>query len=206
MIYVDRALVDKPSILESSKMISEFEKMKNFHLEEDSSRKFRRYRFYPMKKNSEVKSTLNHLFNGKCAYCESSIGVTSNGDIDHFRPKAGAMNIDGSFDPDHYWWLAYEWHNLYLSCQVCSQRYKRNKFPVIGERVPIMGDHSSEEPLLLDPCHHEDFHVQHIGYERELAIALTKRGNNTIKILGLNRKELLASRKKELKARRSLKS
>ncbi|MDO5971428.1 AAA family ATPase [Flavivirga aquimarina] len=200
MIYVNRTQIEKPAIFESTKMVEEFEKMKRFHLEEDYGSKFKRYRFSSILTNSKIKEAVKHLFNGKCAYCESSIGANDFGDIDLFRPKSGAMNTDGSFDPDHYWWLAYEWNNLYLSCQVCNQRYKRNNFPVKGLRAAIMGDLSVEDPLLLDPCQYEDFIEQHIGYEKERAIPLTERGNSTIKILGLNREELLIARKKELRA------
>jgi len=198
MIYVDRTLFEKPPILDSEKMKSEFEKMKRFYLEENYSSKFRRYKFSPMATQPKVRDALKLLFNNKCAYCESEIGANSTGDIDLFRPKAGAMNIDGSFDPEHYWWLSYEWFNMYLSCSTCNQRYKRNSFPVKAQRAEIMGSLLKEDPLLLDPCMHEDFEEQHIGYEKERAIGLTKRGHNTIKTLGLNRKELLASRRKEL--------
>ena len=197
MIYVDRTLVKKPPILDSERMKSEFEKMKRFHSDQEKGSKYKRYKFTVLT-NPSVRKAVKHLFNGKCAYCESRIIEVSNGDIDLFRPKSGAMNIDGSFDPNHYWWLAYEWSNLYLSCSVCNQRYKRNYFPVKGERIPVLGDLSEEYPLLLDPCKYEDFIEQHIGFKEEQAIPLTEKGETTIKILGLNRKELLASRKREL--------
>ncbi|WP_299525419.1 AAA family ATPase [Winogradskyella sp.] len=198
MIYVDRNTVNKPEILESDLALKAFEKMRYFHMEDVKS-DFRRYKFHPFVNDKEVRETLKTLFNGKCAYCENHITAVSSGDNDLFRPKAGAMNTDGSFDPDHYWWLAYEWYNMYFSCTICNRRYKRNNFPVEGARADIMGDLSIEKPLLLDPCQREDFAIQHIGYNMERAVGLTKRGNRTIKILGLNRNELLKSRRTSIK-------
>src|SRR4051794_2986460 len=61
--------------------------------------------------------TLNDVFNEKCSYCESLV-ITAH--VDHFRPKLGAINLDNKKAPDHYWWLAYEWENLYLSCPECA--------------------------------------------------------------------------------------
>ena len=62
-------------------------------------------------------SALAKLFERKCAYCESPLGGASPADTDRFRPAQEAMDLDGRVrDPDHYWWLAYEWDNLYPAC------------------------------------------------------------------------------------------
>ena len=69
---------------------------------------------------------------GKCFLCESKITHISFGDVEHFRPKGGsrqttdekAMKVPG------YFWLAYAWQNLFLACQLCNQRYKKNLFPL----------------------------------------------------------------------------
>lgn len=199
MIYTNRASIPEPQIFKSKRKTEEFERMQQHFAQQDEKSKYRRYKFnIRLYAGSEVKSTLKQLFNNKCVYCDSVIGIIAPGDVDQFRPKGGAMNLDGSFDPLHYWWLAYEWENLYLSCQVCNQRYKKNNFPVRGERAPIRGDLSLETPLLIDPCNREDFMVEHIGYERERAVPLTEKGEHTIKILGLNREELLSIRKESL--------
>ena len=42
---------------------------------------------------------------GKCAYCETPI---ESPDIEAFRPKQRATNLDGKVDDDHYWWLTFE--------------------------------------------------------------------------------------------------
>ena len=50
--------------------------------------------------------------NDKCWYIECK-NLGADDDIDHFRPKSGVRE-----DPTHpgYYWLAFEWTNLRLSC------------------------------------------------------------------------------------------
>lgn len=56
----------------------------------------------------------------KCAYCETPTAVVDYGDVEHFRPKS------------KYWWLAYCYDNYLVSCAVCNQAFKSDKFPVSG--------------------------------------------------------------------------
>src|SRR5665213_1009147 len=35
-------------------------------------------------------------FRGKCAYCEQIIVADQHGDIEHYRPKAGVEELDGT--------------------------------------------------------------------------------------------------------------
>jgi len=53
----------------------------------------------------------------KCAYCES-VAESQHGDVEHFRPKSV------------WWWLACCYDNYLLSCQICNQSYKGDKFPL----------------------------------------------------------------------------
>lgn len=73
-------------------------------------------------KGDDVRSTLEALFHGKCAYCETRYDVTGPVDIEHFRPKKG---VDG--EPEHlgYWWLAAVWSNLLPSCIDCNRRRRQ---------------------------------------------------------------------------------
>src|SRR5262249_13838491 len=54
-----------------------------------------------------------------CAFRETRVYPADFG-VDHFRPKSRALDLDGRVDPDHYWWLAYEWENLYPVCSFCN--------------------------------------------------------------------------------------
>ncbi len=137
---------------------------------------------------------LDELFQHKCAYCESLFGPT-RGDIEHFRPKVAAVGLDGSVQ-EGYWWLAYEWSNLYIVCAQCNQRYKRNRFPVDGPRAEKPSDDlDTERALLLDPCREADFEDAHLAFDAHgLVSPITRRGEVTIEVLGLNRIELVQAR------------
>ena len=55
---------------------------------------------------------LSNLSKGKCWYSEA-LEVMSDSDVDHFRPKNEAKNINDIHraDEDGYWWLAYDYEN-----------------------------------------------------------------------------------------------
>lgn len=144
-----------------------------------------------------AREALLKAFHGKCAYCESAIGITADLEIDHFRPKSGATDLKGTASPDHYAWLTLEWLNHYASCPACN-RAKRAIFPVEGERAapmtPIEAVIENERAVLVDPC--RDDPRQHFLFSSDGTVrALTERGAATIKILNLNRAPLVSARK-----------
>src|SRR5688572_2076162 len=131
------------------------------------------------------------VFAGKCAYCETS-AETSFGLVDHFRPRSGAMDLRKRVDADHYYWLACEWTNLYLVCRTCNIN-KKTLFPVDGERAPVGQSVADEKPELLDPC--IDQPADHLVFEDSgRVIPASRRGEITIKVLGLDREDLVAAR------------
>ena len=141
-----------------------------------------------------VRSALWGTCNGKCAYCETPLTEQAML-VDRFRPASGALAPDGSLSPDHYWWLAYTWENLYPSCAEC-QSFKGSRFPVREARAApgttgvALRD---ERPLLLEPRH--DDPEQHLVYTEDgSVVSTTDEGRATIEILGLNRAQLVASR------------
>ncbi|TWI85842.1 uncharacterized protein (TIGR02646 family) [Lacibacter cauensis] len=147
-----------------------------------------------------IKADLNKMFQRKCAYCEVGIGINNIAEIDNFRPKTGSRGLNSKeYAPSHYWWLAYEWDNLFLACQVCSQKYKRDYFPLEHENLRCaIGTKGqgllAENPLLINPCIDEP--KEHILFEENgRAKEITKKGKVTIEILGLNRRELISKRK-----------
>ena len=72
--------------------------------------------------HGSVKDALLTLFHGKCAYCESPAGASSQTDIEHFRPKGRVKEAgDAGIAHPGYWWLAMVWENLVLSCMHCNQ-------------------------------------------------------------------------------------
>jgi uncharacterized protein (TIGR02646 family) len=136
------------------------------------------------------------LFHGKCAFCETEYLSVLPFDVENFRPKGGAIGTDGKLSPLHYWWLAYEWFNLYLICLECNQS-KGSRFPVKGARAPIGATEAQirkEKALLMDPCvdHPEfDFIFNPQGDVGSHSI----RGRKTIDTYNLNRAPLVARRR-----------
>ena len=198
MIHIDRDSVSKPAILDSPKAGDEWERAASFFELPVGKRSQKRFSFR-LYKEREVRDALIDLFHGKCAFCESYVGDVSLAYIDHFRPMSRAMELDGTLFPDHYWWLGIEWGNLYLCCQTCN-RMKGTRFPILGPRADIGLGHEellAEEPLLLDPC--GDYPEEYLVFnENGTVVSDKKRGRVTIEVLGLNRKELVEARRKEI--------
>jgi uncharacterized protein (TIGR02646 family) len=145
-----------------------------------------------------VKSALQKAQHDKCAFCESKVSHIAHGDVEHFRPKAGYRQ--GPEDPlvqPGYYWLAYEWTNLLFSCQLCNQRFKRNHFPLTDPNRRARShndDISYEQPLLIDPAVEDPAQFLEFRENRVYAIGNNARGETTIEIFGLNRKELVDMR------------
>lgn len=135
---------------------------------------------------------LHRLFHGKCAYCETPILVVEDGNVDHFRPKLGAADLEEHIDANHYYWLAHEWTNLYLGCGECELN-KKTFFPVDGKRVALGASITNERPLLIDPCR-DDPEEHLLFFEDGYVTPKTVRGEVTIKLLGLNRTALIEKR------------
>jgi hypothetical protein len=96
----------------------------------------------------------------KCWYTECKSPGADN-DIDHFRPK-GRVREDRTHPG--YYWLAFDWRNMRLSCQRANRPRiapgaliaggKSTHFPLLatGVRARAPGDDlTREHPALLDP-------------------------------------------------------
>ena len=148
----------------------------------------------------KVKDELTTISSNKCAYCETGLGHTSFAQIESFRPRGGARGFDatGGYASMHYFWLAYEWENLLMACEICDTKYKRDYFPVEDEgkraRIGARGEELlMENALLLDPC--RDNPEEHLEFLQDGTVRdLSLRGKVTIEIIGLNRQELVNAR------------
>jgi uncharacterized protein (TIGR02646 family) len=149
--------------------------------------------------HDEVKTALRDAQHEKCAFCESVITHISYGDVEHFRPKGASRQSDAApLRYPGYFWLAYTWDNLFLCCQLCNQRHKRNLFPLRNDRRRARThnhDLAAEVPQFINPT--EDMSAD-ITFDGETAVALTSRGRLTIEALGLNREELRDYRLRQL--------
>lgn len=198
MIHVDRAAAPEPALFRSARVARlRASLVARFAIEDRPVRKQARVEFRPLW--VEAREPLTALFRGKCAYCESVVGVTDPGDVDHFRPKASVRTADGTRLEPGYWWLAYEWSNLYLACKECALRHKRDRFPLEDESTRVRrpeGDLRRETRLFIDPC--DDEPGRHLRFEGPHVVGTTPMGRATVEGLGLNRKALLVQRQVQL--------
>lgn len=154
-----------------------------------------------------VKNALITDQHKKCCFCESKITHISYGDVEHYRPKGGwKQSADDTLSQPGYYWLAYGWENLFLSCQICNQRHKGNLFPLesTGQRAQNhQDDIELEQPLFVSPAEDPE---QHIRFYADEAVGLTERGAETISSLGLNRDALGEQRREALQKVRLIKN
>lgn len=155
--------------------------------------------------HASVKEILIDAQHGKCCYCEQHVG--EDGDVEHFRPKGQVRQDKGSpIEKPGYFWLAYEWTNLLLSCSACNQRMKGDLFPLqnpksraVSPRHPI----AREKLLFINPATTDP--AKHITFLDWKAIPLngSPSGKKTADLL-LNRKQLKVKRERWLKDLRSI--
>lgn len=111
-----------------------------------------------------AKRELRRLSHKKCWYSEAPASGARQ-DVDHFRPKGAVRGIAH----EGYWWLAFDWENFRLSCQICNQCSnnlddgvggKGDQFPVHDEADRVTYANRArmnrEQHLLLDPCNRDD--------------------------------------------------
>ena len=151
--------------------------------------------------HANVKATLLKAQFNKCCYCESKFRSTSSGDVEHYRPKAFSQQDRGQprIYPGYYW-LVYDWDNLFVSCGVCNRSHKKNYFPLSnpdGRVRDHSGDLNQEKPLILNPGGSNN-PLEHICFHNELAKGTTKAGKTTVDMIGLNRHPLQESRLEKL--------
>lgn len=148
--------------------------------------------------HATVKAALVVAQRKKCCFCESKVGM--DGDVEHYRPKAGfSQEKKSPIEGPGYYWLAYAWANLLLACAICNQRFKRNLFPLSDPARRARSHHDDvgrEDPLFLNPA--ETDPERHISFRREIPYAVggSPHGQATIDALGLGR-EILNERRRD---------
>ena len=169
--------------------------------------------------NNAIKVKLLSFFHGKCGYCEDFMGnekIAHKPDwdwqIEHYRPKAKVFE-----DPLHggYYWLAYECTNFLIVCPICNGlRRKGDKFPIAVGAIRLTGVHfiennslktdvcslfhpifETEKPLLINPV--IDKPKDFIAFFADGTMkGKNERGDESIRIYGLDRQVLTIRRKK----------
>ncbi len=118
----------------------------------------------------EIRRLLRRMATGldRCMYCEDSEGTA----IDHFWPLAT------------YPRRAFRWRNYLWACTHCNSHQKRDRFPLDDTGEPLLIDPTDDEPLL-----HLVFSPSTGEWE-----ALTPKGQTSIEVFGLRRRNLVRGR------------
>ena len=140
------------------------------------------------------KGDLIELQNDKCCYCESPhLSATQHGDVEHYRPK---KEVRENSAHSGYWWLMYNWDNLFYSCVKCNQPPgKGTQFPLNNESTRAFNpsdDLNDEEYLILNPS--KDKLEEHLEWRAEIVKHRTTKGEKTIEVCNLNRSALIEKR------------
>jgi 5-methylcytosine-specific restriction endonuclease McrA len=138
--------------------------------------------------SKSVKSELEECQHGKCGYCEAVIPKPyAYSHVDHWRPKSSSrQELDDERVRPGYYWLAYTWDNLVLSCLFCNSN-KNDLFPLDdpAQRARHHGMPIDDEtPGILKPDGDRDPR-EHITFHEEVPVGLTPLGRTTIAVLGL---------------------
>lgn len=141
-----------------------------------------------------VKDALLKLQANTCCYCESKFRDNSFGDIEHYRPKSEyKQSGDDNVHKPAYFWLAYDWNNLLVSCEVCNRVYKKTYFPLKNPEVRDDSikslDTQNEKPLILNP-YETEHPEEHLGFYKGIEYPISDEGYATWLYCGLFRQEL----------------
>lgn len=108
---------------------------------------------------TKLKPWLFALSHGKCWFTEGR-DICSHTDVEHFRPKKEAKELDGSVR-DGYWWLAFDYSNFRATSNV-PNRKKGGWFPLHKDsrcsRFCARCE-ESETYYLLDPIRQTDVNL-----------------------------------------------
>lgn len=157
-----------------------------------------------------VKKALKKAQYDKCCFCESKVTHIAYGDVEHFRPKAGyRQNHDDPLGRPGYYWLAYEWKNLFYSCEICNQKYKKNVFPLRDPAQRALCHHddiAQEEPLFIHPAIEDP--EDYISFREEYPFPIDNNlaGRLAITELGLDREDLNERRRDRLAMLKALRT
>jgi uncharacterized protein (TIGR02646 family) len=193
MIQVKRSAA--PLALADRRLVGIQAEAEKFFAEDTRSARQRPFGFgwAPPHIQDEVLEALARAWSDRCAFCGSPAGRELL--IHRFRPPQDAVAEDGGTSRRHYWWLAYDWDNLYPACARC-QEAQGAKFPTDRTRVRagvVERLNEREAPLLLDPCD-DDPEAVLIYVGDGVVVAEDRRALATIETFDLNRPELVEER------------
>ena len=139
-------------------------------------------------------------FGNKCPFCECKLTTSDEVDLLFFRPLNNSLQVrEGVPDKWHYFWLVWEWSNIFPACLNCvairgrwfpTEFKERTKIGAVDEE-----ELSDEGALILDPC--RDNPMEHLLFLEDGRIEPkynSTKGDLTIKAFDLNRENLVTAR------------
>jgi len=157
-------------------------------------------------KSDAVKIALELAQKGKCCFSEAKF-VNDDAHVEHFRPKGFVEdNVTGVISYPGYYWLAYEWTNLFYCKSTTNSSIKRNFFPLLGTggRKANHLDLRTEYCVLIDPAAENP--RQHIRFQNEEIKGKTTRGKKTIELLDLRNGQLDEARRTKFNHLKAMKN
>lgn len=154
---------------------------------------------------TEVRGDLRRAQRHKCCYCERKLEAKHE-PVEHFRPKLRATRSNRTSVPG-YWWLTWSWQNLLFCCRNCNN-IKLDQFPLVGDAVaphfghplaPGRSPPGQEQAMLIDPAMEDGaaslqflpVMLRRKRQWRPFPRGGSPRGRETIRVLGLDRDELI---------------
>lgn len=134
----------------------------------------------------DLRDAFEEFSDGKCWYVECRSSGADN-DIDHYRPKSRVAQ-----DPKHpgYYWLAFDWKNLRLSCQRANRLRQNSEIGETGgkgDNFPLFNpesrarrpqdDLSLEIPAIVDPTNTADVAMLTFGPSGEVELVPECKGD-----------------------------
>jgi len=142
-----------------------------------------------------VKLALIQAQYNKCCFSEAKFNGDYS-DVEHFRPKGRIDSWpDGKPSYPGYYWLAYDWSNLFLCKKRVNTSEKRNFFPLDDEstRNKFHFSNNNEKTLLIDISNEDP--RKHIRFEKSQPVPLSERGRFNIKFFNLRHPEFVDARR-----------
>lgn len=125
-------------------------------------------------RQKDIKDTLEKMYHKHCCYCESVIGASSYGRIEHLRPKSLPQ----------FYHLTFDWKNLHWCCEICNTGYKKAKWDF---QNPILDP--SEDDI-------DSFLKLNLTTGEYVEIEGNKRASTTLDHTGINRDALVKARRR----------
>jgi hypothetical protein len=146
---------------------------------------------------AEVRDQLIIKQFNKCCFSEAKF-VGDYSDVEHFRPKGRVDNyITNESEYPGYYWLAYDWNNLFLCKTRPNTSQKRNYFPLYNEneRNRSHNDIFIERPKLIDPGRENPRDFIRFRNDEPISIDSDNRGQFNIDFFDLTHPEFEEARR-----------